>query len=145
MIFIAYNFFKYRVNTKKNMEFKEFVIDKITKNFQNERYILPYSQYTRLELAKKLECEDFRISGSFLDDLEFIMSKCDKLVFFPTDSFFIGSGVYLEIACAKKFKIPIYGYNKDKNEFSQNFQIKTSEFVESYNLNNIFNKKIKFL
>ena len=145
MIFIAYNFFKYKVYTKKNIEFKKFVLTKIKQNFPNDDYLLPYSQYNKKELAEKLNCNTSSISGSFLDDLDFIMSKCNKLVFFPTNSSFIGSGVYLEIVTAKKNNIPIYGYDVNKDIFNQDFVIEPSNFIESDTLINIFNKKIKFL
>lgn len=145
MIFIAYNLLKYNHNSKKNIEYKNFVLKKINENFPNEDYLLPYSQYSMQELVEKLKCNFSDLKGTFRKDLEFLMSKCNKLVFFPTESSFIGSGVYLEISCAKGRNLPIYGYNKLTNQFSHNFNFENPEFFQTDPvLNSIFYKKVIF-
>lgn len=146
MIFLAYNLFKYRVKTKKNISFKEFVLDKIDKGFPGEDYILPYSQYTRAQLAEKLNVSISEIKGTFRQDLDILMSKSNKLVFFPTDSFYIGSGMYIEIECAKRYNLPIYGYNIITDSFSQNFDLQTTEMtLFDEVMGSIFYKKVTFL
>jgi hypothetical protein len=145
MIFIAYNLLKYKQHTIKNIEYKNFVIDKINLNFPNEEYLLPYSQYTRQELVNKLKCQSSDIKGTFRQDLIFLISKCNKLIFFPTDSCFIGSGVHLEISCARGNKLPVYGYNKSKDEFTQNFTLEKPDFFNlDPVLTSIFYKKVIF-
>lgn len=145
MIFIAYNLFKYRKDTEKNINFQKFVIEKINLNFPNEDYLLPYSQYSQKDLVDKLKCKKSDIKGTFRQDLEFLMSKCNKLVFFPTDSLFIGSGVHLEISCAKGNNIPIYCYNKLEDKFVENFTLEKPDFfnLDPY-FSSIFYKKVIF-
>lgn len=145
MIFIAYNFFKYRSYTEKNLSYKKFVIENINIHFPNESYVLPYSQYTVSELANVINCKISDLKGNFTDDLEFIMSRCHKLLFFPTDNLFIGSGMYLEICCAKKYNLPIFCYNKLQNKFTIDFELKNSGFILDPVINNTFYKKVNFI
>lgn len=145
MIFLAYNYLKYKFKTDSSINFKSFVLEKINEHFPNEDYLLPYSQYDQYELSAKLKCKISEIRGTFSEDLYFLMSKCNKLAFFPTDSLYIGSCVYLEISCAKAYNLPVYGYNKSKNEFTKNFELENTEFGLDQNLSYSFNKKVIFL
>ena len=145
MIFIACPYYKYKIYTDKNIEYKKFILEKINKYFPNEDYLLPYSQYSMVDLAKKLECNNSELTGNFLDDLPLMVSKCNKLAFFPSESLFIGAGMYLEISCAIGKNLPIYCYNKIDDTFTQNFKLKNSEFFDDAGLKNIFYKKVDIL
>lgn len=145
MIFLACHYYKYKISTDKNIKYKNFILNKINEHFPNEDYLLPYSQYSRLDLMKKLNCEESQIIGSFIEDLPIMISKCDKLVFFPSESLFIGAGMYLEISCAINQSLPIYCYNTLNDTFIQNFKLENSEFFEDPGLKNIFYKKVCIL
>jgi hypothetical protein len=145
MIFLAYNYSKYKLNTDENIKFKNFVLNKINENFPGEDYLLPYSQYNQIELSQKLKCEISQIHGNFFEDLPLMMSKCNKLVFFPTESLYIGSCVCIEIACAKRNNFPVYGYDKLKDVFTTNFKLENTEFSMDPKLSYIFNKKTIFI
>jgi len=145
MIFLAYNYYKYKLNNTKNIEWKKFVIETINKHFPNEDYLLPYSHYSRLELEKILNDGNLKITGKFKNDLPLMMLKCNKLAFFPTESLFIGSGVFIEILEANRKKIPVYCYNKITNKFTTNFILKNSEFLYDLHLSQIFFKKVDIL
>ena len=144
MIFLGYNFLKYKFLTEENIKYRDWTISILNLYFPGEDYILPYSQYSRLGLVKKLQCEDNLIKGVFFKDLPIIMKYCNKLVFFPTEDNHIGSGVFIEINTAKKFNIPIYCYNKDKNNLVQSFDLQSINFYGDIILGNVFYKKVIF-
>jgi hypothetical protein len=145
MIFLAYHYYKYRFETKENIDYLSFIKNIININFPNEDYLLPYSNYNVSELVKKLKCESSDIKGTFTIDLPFMMSKCSKLVFFPSDNLYIGSGMRLEIACANNLNLPIFCYNKSINSFTQNFLLKKTDHNLYHDSNNIFNRKVEFI
>lgn len=144
MIFIAYNLLKYKENIEKNIAFRDFVIDKVSSIFPGEDYLLPYSQYSRQQLIDKLHCNPEDITGFFRRDLLFVMSKCNKLVFFPTDASTIGSGMNLEIACAKGHGLPVYGFNKQTGTFSSNFTLEMTDMATAHGMSGVFYKKVIF-
>ena len=143
MIYLAYNLFRYKFDTKENKKYQDWTISLINKHFPNEDYVLPYSQNSRDELVKKLKCEDTLIQGTFYKDLIVILGFCKKLVFFPTDGNYIGCGIFLEITVAKKLNLPIYCYNQQTNDFSLSFEIiNPPDFCGDSRLESVFHKKI---
>jgi len=144
MIFLAYNYFKYRISSTENYNYRDWVISVTEKFFPGEEYILPYSQYSRKQLVEKLKCNDSLIKGFFNDDLPIIMKFCNKLLFFPTENNYIGSGMLHEIVYAKKENIPIFCYNKSTENITENFNLESTKFYEDIKMYNIFCRKVVF-
>jgi len=144
MIFLAYNFLNYKFLTEDNLNYRKFVLDAVQKYFPNEDYLLPYSQYSRADLVKKLDCADSLLTGRFNEDLPHMVSHCNKLVFFTLENYYIGTGVFFEIATAKKANKPCYGYNLETSQFSPSYEFQKTEFVSDEIFTNIFYKKVKF-
>lgn len=145
MIFIAYNLLKYKENKENNILYRDFVIKKVNDTFPGEEYLLPYSQYSRQQLIEKFNCNPEDITGFFRSDLLFVMSKCNKLVFFPTDTGNIGSGMNLEISCARGHNLPVYGYNKQTDNFSSNFNLEITDMATAHGISGVFYKKVTFV
>lgn len=145
MIYIAYNLIFYKEKNDKNLQFKDKILKIVKDNFPEEEYILPYSQQTRTEIAQKLKCSLNEISGQFLEDLKPVISKCSKILVFPTDNKYIGLGIYWEIMLAKKYNLEIFIYDQSSGKFTNKYNLK--------NLNNniygkeshIFYKEIELL
>jgi len=144
MIFLAYNFLRYKFSTDENFKYRDWVISTINYHFPEEDYLLPYSQYSRINLVKKLKCEDSLIKGVFFKDLPIIMRYCKKLACFPTEDNYIGSGMFIEMNAGKKFNLPVYCYNKDIKNFSQSFELKSTKLYGDRQLGNLFYKKVIF-
>jgi hypothetical protein len=144
MIYIAYPLFLYKDNKKKYINDQEVYINLVKQKFPNEDYLLPYSRQTRTEIAEKLKCDLKEISGQFMQDLKPIISRCHKIMLFPTKENYIGLGMYWEILIAKKFNLNVLIYNQDLEDFTNSFEIEDINNniygIESH----IFYKKIVF-
>lgn len=144
MIYIGYSLFLYKDNRSKYLNEQEEYLNIVKQKFPGEEYLLPYSRQTRSEIAEKLKCDISEITGTFLKDLKPIISRCKKMVLFPTRENYIGLGMYWEILMAQKYSLEILMYNKEIKDFTSLFQM--------YDINNniygdeghIFYKKIKF-
>lgn len=144
MVFIAYNFFRYKYHSEENINFRKLVVDTVKKKFPDQKYILPYSQYSRQGLMDLLECGEMEITGTFANDIEYIVSRCSNLVFFPTEDNNIGSGVFFEITFGKKNGIPCYCYNHKTADITLNYELIANDYLSDAGLNSIFYKKVVF-
>lgn len=145
MIYIAYNLIFYKEKNNKNLEFKDKILKIVKDSFPDEEYILPYSQQTRNEIASKLKCPLDEVSGIFLNDLKPIISKCSKILVFPTENRYIGLGIYWEIMLAKKFKLDIFVYDQLNNKFTNKYEIKNINNNLHGKESHIFYKEISLL
>ena len=129
--YIAFNLFYYT-----NEKYKKNIKNLIDHNFKNDTIIYPYSLNLDKDLYDKLKIKK---TGVFLIDIKNIIPKCERLIIFPTEKNYIGSGIYIEYHIAKKCNLEFLCYNKKENKFYKNFKI-----IKAKNKNFCFNKKIKF-
>lgn len=146
MIYIAYPLFLYKDNRSnaKYLNQQDSYIDLVKKTFPNEECLLPYSKQTRTEIAKKLGCDLREITGEFMKDLNPIISRCHKIVLFPTKENYIGLGMYWEILIAKKFNVSVLIYNEDIKKFTDSFKVEDIKNNIYGMESHIFYKKIVF-
>lgn len=145
MIYIAYNLLFYKEKNTKTLEFKNKVLALIESSFPKEEYILPYSQQNKNELVSKLKCSQDEITGQFLKDLKPIISKCSKVVVFPTNNRYIGLGIYWEIMLGIKYGLEIVIYNELNNSFTNKYKLKDVNNNITGKESHIFYKEIEFI